>query len=110
MCRSVQGGEGGKKNPAKTAGEGGQLSNKGIAEATNSLDLQGTLNHLDSNHFCAAKYRETLETRELQERPRARWVENSCIPSGVLLVICEEEYQGQAAEKSHLGRCMKAAV
>lgn len=48
---SVQGGgEGGKSTITETAGEGGQLSDNGIAEAANSLDLQGTLNHLDSNH------------------------------------------------------------
>lgn len=34
----------------ETAGEGGdQLSKKGIAEATNTLDLQGTINYSDRN-------------------------------------------------------------
>lgn len=52
MCVHLCKKKGGKKTPQKqTAGEGGRLSSKGIAEATNSLDLQGTLNHLDSNHF-----------------------------------------------------------
>lgn len=48
---SVQGeGEGKKSTKTETAGEGSQLSNNGITEAANSLDLQGTLNYLDSNH------------------------------------------------------------
>lgn len=44
------GGEGKKSTKSETTGEGGQLSNNGITEAANSLDLQGTLNHLDSNY------------------------------------------------------------
>ena len=81
---SVQGGgEGGKSTKTESAGKRGQLSNNGIAEATRSLDLQGTLNNLDSDHL----YRETLERRQLWKRPRARWVENSCISLGFLLVI-----------------------
>lgn len=53
LCVHLGEEEKGKKKTHKkqTAGEGGQLSNKGIAATTNSLDLQETLNHLDSNHF-----------------------------------------------------------
>lgn len=41
------------RNPTKTetAGEGSQLSNKGVTEATNRLDPEGTLHRLDSSHF-----------------------------------------------------------
>lgn len=61
---SVQGEKGENKNLTKTetAGEGGKLSNNGTAEATNSLDLQETLNHLDRNHF-VLQNTETLERR-----------------------------------------------
>lgn len=56
-------GEGKNKNPTKTgtAGEGGLLSKNGITEATNSVDLQGTLNHFDGNHFVLQIQRDTRE-------------------------------------------------
>ena len=49
VCKKEKKGK--KPTKTETAGEGSQLSNKGIAEATNRLDPQGTLNHLESNHF-----------------------------------------------------------